>query len=105
MPPVKSALDTVEQWSSKNGMLFFRDKSMVLHCGHNNPRHVYSLFGEDLKQSEIFADLGVTRSTDYLYHDYHLNVVKKGRRATGAILHAFTTRDPAVLWPAYKLYI
>ena len=78
---------------------------MVLHCGQNNPRHVYSLFGEDLKQSETLADLGVTRSTDCSYHDHHLNVVKKSRRAAGAILHAFTTRDPAVLWPTYKLYV
>ena len=66
---------------------------------------MYSLFGEDLKQSETFADLGVTRSIDCSYHDHHLNVVKKGRRAAGAILRAFTTRDPAVLLPVYKLYV
>ena len=96
LPLVKSALDTFEQWSGKNGMPLSLDKSMVLHCGHNNPRHVYSLLGEDLKQSETLADLGVTRLTDCSYHDHHLNVVKKGRRAAGAILHAYTTRDPAV---------
>ena len=66
---------------------------------------IYSLFGEDLIQSEKFADLGVTCSTDCSYHDHHLNVVKKGRRTAGAILHAFTTKEPAVLWPAYKLYV
>ena len=64
-----------------------------------------TLFGEDLKQSETLADLGVTRSTDCSYHDHHLKVVKKGRRAADAILHTFTTRDLAVLWPAYKLYL
>ena len=105
LPLVKSALDTFEQWSGKNGMPLSLDKNLVLHCGHNNPRHVYSLFGEDLKQMETLADLEVARSKDCSYHDHHLNVVKKGCRAAGAILHAFTTRDPAFLWPAYKLYV
>ena len=105
LPLVKSALDTFEKWSGKNGMPLSLDKSMVLHYGHNNPRHVYSLFGEDLKQSETLANLGVTRSTDCSYHNHYLNVIKKGRRAAGAILHAFTTRYFAVLWSAYKLYV
>ena len=101
LPLVKSTLDTVEQWSDKNGMPLSLDKSMVLHCGHNNPRHVYFLFGEDLKQSKTFADLGVTRSTDCSYHDHHLNVVKKGRRAAGAI---FTHLQPEIL-QSYSQFI
>jgi len=52
-------LDRLEEWASKNGMKFNKDKCKVLHLGQNNQRVHYRLKSVWLGNSLAESDLGM----------------------------------------------
>ena len=50
-------------------------------------------------------DLGVSRCKDTTYGAHPARVAAKAAKISGMILKAFSTRDPAVLWPAFRAYV
>jgi ribonucleases P/MRP protein subunit RPP40 len=102
---VQDAVTILERWSRDNRMPLSLEKCSVLHRGRNNPCHVYSLCGQPMMPGEVFVDLGITRSNDCAYSQHITSVITRGRRAAGAILHAFSSRDCDILWPAFVAYV
>ena len=58
-----------------------------------------------MSASEQLKDLGIVRSASGIYDAHPGYVVSKGNRAAGAILRAFRSRDPTVLWLAFRTYV
>ena len=48
---------------------------------------------------------GVSRCKDTTYGAHPARVAAKAAKVSGMILKAFSTRDPAVLWPAFRAYV
>ena len=84
---------------------FVYRKSIVMHCGRNQPRHSYTLQNRPLTAIDI-TDLGITRTSDSIYSK-HCEVVasKVQRYVAGAIRKIFLSRAPQLIWPAFKYYV
>ena len=81
------------------------EKCAVLYCSSKNPHRDYYCNGQLLLSISQFKDLGVLRSSDVIYAAYPGAVVTKSKKMAGAILRAFRTRDPSILWQAFKSYV
>ena len=66
-----------------------------------HPDQKYSLFGQYINLCDVLSDLGIMRSANCEYQQHRNAVITRGRRVTEAILLAFTTRNPKILWPAF----
>ena len=60
-PSVKAqlAIDIVKEWSDEQEMPLNVEKSLVLHCGIENPRNQYKLSSHNMPATAQFKDLGV----------------------------------------------
>ena len=81
------------------------EKCAVLYCGSNNPHLDYYCNEQLLSSISQFRDLGVLRSSDVIYAAHPGTVVTKANKVASAILRAFRTRDPSILWHAFKSYV
>ena len=99
---IQSALDQVAVWSVAFHMLLSLKMCAVLYCGSNNPHRDYYCDGQLFSSISQFRDLGVLRSSDEIYAAHPGTVVTKANKVAGAILRAFRTCDPSILWQAFK---
>ena len=57
-------LRKLQKWSEMNDMKFNTDKCSVMHCGINNRKTQYKLYGKILRETNSEKDLGVIVDTD-----------------------------------------
>jgi hypothetical protein len=57
---LQAALNNLTDWASKWGMEFNVKKCKVMHVGHNNKKHVYTMGGQQLEETEEERDIGVS---------------------------------------------
>ena len=90
------------QWSQDWQMLFNVGKCKVLHFGHNNPKHEYTLGGLPLASTSAEKDLGV-HIQDTLSQSLHTaQVVKRANQVLGTIRRTFEYKNSDVLVKLYK---
>ena len=70
-------IDNLCKWSRDWQMLFNVKKCKVLHIGHNNAYHNYSMNGEDLQTVSEETDLGIIISSDIKPSKQCICAVKK----------------------------
>ena len=102
---VQEDVNTVLQWSEEMHMPLSLDKSVVMHCGRNQPNFIYTLKGSPMPCVESFKDLGVVRSHNGHITEQCCAVYSKASRLAGAIRHIFQQRSPQLMWPAFQSYI
>ena len=95
-------IDKLTRWTSKWQMKFNVSKCSVLHFGHNNPRHKYTMDGSYLQSKEEEKDLGVTVSTTMKFSKQCAESVKKANRVIGIIRRNFSNFDRNVILKLYK---
>ena len=102
---IQSDLDRVAVWSVAFHMLFSLEKCAVLYCSSNNPYWDYYCNEQLLSSISQFKNLSVLRSNDVIYVALPGTVVTKANKVAGAILRAFCTHHPSILWQAFKSYV
>ena len=102
---IQSDLDRVAVWSVAFHMPLSLEKCAVLYCCSNNPHRDYYCNRQLLSSILQIKDLGVLCSSDIIYAAHPGTVVTKANKVAGAILRAFRTRDPSILWQAFKSYV
>ena len=60
---LQEALDELSGWADQWGMAFNVQKCKVMHVGHANPGHVYTMRNVQLETTEEERDLGVIMSS------------------------------------------
>ncbi len=56
---MQEALDRLSNWADVWGMEFNVNKCKVMYVGHNNEKHIYSMKGQQLAETEEERDIGV----------------------------------------------
>ena len=90
------------QWSKDWQMVFNVKKCKVLHVGHNNVHHRYSMHGEVLQLVTEETDLGVIISNDLKPSKQCVSAVKKANMTLGMIKRHIVSRDKNTIQRLYK---
>ena len=99
------AVDVVDDWSFTRLMSVSIDKSLVLHCGPNNPKPQYIICNQPLPTATQLKYLGVLRSQAIPYAEHPKSLPANCRRLSGTIRCAFRSRDLSLLWAAFQVYV
>ena len=81
------------------------NKTYVLHIDAKNPRHVYNINGQYIVARETVKDLGVHVTSDLNWSVQVNKVVKKAKRITNVILHAFRCHNVDLYMSAFAIYV
>ena len=110
--PTTQDIDTLQQdidnlckWSRDWQMLFNVKKCKVLHIGHNNAHHNYSMNGENLQTVSEETDLGIIISSDLKPSKQCICAVKKANMTLGMIKRHIVSRDKNIIIRLYKSLI
>ena len=81
------------------------EKSVVMHCGNNQPNYTDTLYGRDIPIVDCYTDLGVVgpHTSDFTAQCRAV-AAKAGKTAT-VIRHVFNRGARELLWPAFQYYV
>ena len=96
---LQNDIDLLVDWAKKWGMSFNINKCSVLHLGHNNKSHTYSMYDPstsrrvELKSTICERDLGVYIDSDLKFSHHTTTQVNKANRLVGMIRRCYTYLD------------
>jgi len=102
---VEQDLSRLQKWSEINKMKFNIDKCSVMHCGHNNQRHEYKLYGKDLRKTECEKDLGVYIDSDMKFSSQIAAQAKKAYKVLGMIKRNFECSNKDIFQILYSTLV
>ena len=102
---LQSDLKKLEEWSKKWLLKFNQSKCSVIHFGHSNPRHTYSLNGNNLAVSSEERDLGVIVSESFKFGNHVAKIAAKANSIVGRINRTFMYMDVDMFKTIYKTLV
>ena len=86
-------------------MLFNVKKCKVMHIGHNNPKHVYTMQGQALETTEEERDVRVLMASNLKPAAQCAKAAQTASMVLGQISRAFHFRDRHIYVRLYKQYV
>ena len=102
---LQSVLDTLMAWAATWGMEFNIKKCKVLHLGHSNVNHVYTMAGEELGCTTEKKDVGVAVTADLKPSAQCARAARTAAAVLGQITRTFHYRDRNIFVRLYKQYV
>ncbi|KAF7244350.1 Dedicator of cytokinesis protein 7 [Varanus komodoensis] len=102
---IQKDLDSLWKWAGDNRVAFRVDKCKVLHLGHRNRCHKYSLGDKWLESSTCERDLGVLVDCRLNMSQQCDAVVKRANSTLGCIARSVASRSREVLLPLYTILV
>ena len=102
---LQESLDGLVQWAERWGMAFNVQKCKVMHLGHANRKHVYTMNGAVLEETEEERDLGVMISNKLKPGTQCAKAARTAAAVLGQISRAFHFKDRYVFVQLYKQYV
>jgi hypothetical protein len=90
---LQQALDNLCEWADKWGMEFNIKKCKIMHLGHNNPGHIFTMKNQQLETTEIERDIGVNVSNSLKPSLQCAQAAKTAQSVLSQISRAFHYRD------------
>ena len=98
-------LDNIKVWAGKWKMEFNVGKCKIMHLGKDNPKHTYSMGGENLTVTTEEKDLGVIFD-EKLEFDKHIRVmVNRANRMLGMIRSGFACMSQDIFKLVYPVMV
>jgi hypothetical protein len=98
-------LDSLHEWSLTWQMSFNVNKCAVMHIGHNNGHHSYTLGDQELNSTVSERDLGVTMDKNLKFSEQCSKVVKSANSMLGLIRRTIKSRRKDVIVRLYKALV
>jgi len=102
---LQEALDKLSNWADIWGMEFNVSKCKVMHVGHNNERHPYTMKGQQLAETEEERDIGVMVTRQLKPSTQCRNAARTAQTVLGQLTRAFHYRDRHVFLRLYIQYV
>ncbi len=102
---LQAALDALCGWAVTWGMEFNIPKCKVMHMGHNNPEHQFTMNGQALAKTTEERDIGVTVTANLKPAAQCLKAARTAQTVLGQIGRAFHYRDRHTFIKLYKQYV
>jgi ribonuclease P/MRP protein subunit RPP40 len=102
---LQEALDTLSNWADRWGMEFNVNKCKVMHVGHNNEKHTYTMKGQQLAETEEERDIGVMVSRHLKPSAQCKNAARTAQTLLRQLTRAFHYRDRHVFLRLYIQYV
>ena len=104
-PEVQEVINTIADWAGEHHMPLSVQKSVVMHCGNNQPNHTYTLNGQPMAQVNSIRDLGVIRCANHSLSEQCHAAASKATRAAFGVRRALGNGARELLWPAFQYYV
>ena len=98
-------LKKLQKWSEMNDMKFNTDKYSVMHCGINNRKHQYKLYGKILRETNSEKDLGVIVDKDMKFKNQVAAQTKKANNMLGMIKRNFECVNQEIFQILYSTLV
>ena len=98
-------LDAAARWADEWQLTFNAAKCKVLHIGHRNRHHVYSLRGTALEETSAEKDLGVFIDVDLKFRKQAAAAVSKASQVLAVIRRSFQLLDKTTLPMLFKTLV
>ena len=116
MKSMQDDLDKLNDWSATWQLKFNADKCKVMHLGHKNIKHQYTMKSKPqgsqqqcdrtiLKRTEVEKDLGVYVDDQLKFNKHASTAASKANRILGVIKRSFTCLDADSLSRLYKTMV
>jgi hypothetical protein len=102
---LQKALDDLCDWADRWGMEFNIPKCKVMHMGHQNPEHKFSMRGKELETTCEEKDIGVAVTSNLKPSAQCAKAAKTAQTLLGQLSRAFHYRDRHVFARLYKQYV
>ena len=102
---LQQALDNLCEWADKWGMEFNIKKCKIMHLGHNNPGHIFTMKNQQLETTEIERDIGVNVSNSLKPSLQCAQAAKTAQSVLSQISRAFHYRDRHTFKKLYVQYV
>ena len=95
-------LNKLVDWANTWQMNFNIDKCAVMHIGHNNIQHNYTMANQQLTATEEQRDLGITITRDLKWQKQTEKSCMTANRILGFIARNFHYKSTELMLPLYK---
>ena len=102
---LQTCIDRMYEWSSKWSMIFNVQKCKVLHVGHNNRRHSYTMNNQNLQVCDLEKDIGVTINRNLKPNDHCARVTGTALGIFYQLIRSFHYRDKKVFRNLFTTYV
>ena len=100
---LKRDLKRLEGWSDRNGMHFNVEKCSVMHCGFQNKKNNYEIYGNILRKTICEKDLGILVNPDMKFKDQVSAASKKVNKILGMINRNFDCMNKEMFQILYEM--
>ena len=98
-------LRKLQKWSEMNDMKFNTDKCSIIHCGNNNRKTQYKLYGKILRETNSEKDLGVIVDKDMKFKSQVAAQTKKANNTLGMIKRNFECVNQEIFQILYSTLV
>ena len=102
---LQADLDALVRWSDVWQLPFNEGKCRIMHMGHANPNHQYTLRGLPMSDTLVEKDLGVHIDTDLKFRRHASTVVAKATQVLAVVRRSFASLDTFTLPLLYKTLV
>ena len=102
---MQSYIDNLVNWSKKWGMEFNKEKCKIMHCGSNNPGHIYTMENQPLSTTDEERDIGVIINKNLKPSKQCEAAANRARAVLNQISRTFHYRDQCVFKRLYVTYV
>ena len=102
---LQDGLNALSKWASEWQLKVSINKCTTLHLGRNNAMHDYAIDGVTLPNVRIIRDLGVIVNSKLSFSAHFAAITAKAHQWAGLISRCFKSRDPHILFRAFKVYV
>ena len=103
---LQDSINRLVEWTKKWLISFNSEKCKILHLGSNNPKHEYTIEGNNiinkLSVTDCEKDIGVYVDSNLTFDHHITTTVNKARKLCGLLCRTIKHKIPVIMVPLYK---